>query len=103
MKLHHYALRGIILEWCCIGKARVNQFSSETNNVAFGTPQGSVLGPLIFVVFINGVVNLCDAVIESYITLASDNMTLGCSYANIENLYMRINPGQQAHCINKSK
>ena len=38
------------------------------------------------VVFINDVVNLCDDVNESDITLFADDMTIGCSSAYIENL-----------------
>ena len=51
---------------------------------------GCVLGPLIFIVFINDVVNLCDDVNESDIGSFAD-MTIDCSSANIENLYLRMN------------
>ena len=54
-------------------------------------PQDSVLGPLIFIVFINDAFNLCDDVNESDITLFADDMTIGCSSANIENLYLCMN------------
>ena len=96
-KLHHYGLRGTILEWYRSyfsgrqQKTKVNQCYSETKNVPFGTPQVSVLGPLIFIVFINDVVNLCVDGNESDITLFAGDMTMGCSSANIENLYLRIN------------
>ena len=97
-KLHHYGLRGTILEWyrsyfsCRRQKTKVNQCSSKTKNVLFGTPQGSVLGHLIFIVFMNDVANLCDDVNEPDITLFADDMTtyIGCSSANIENLYLTI-------------
>ena len=36
-------------------------------------------------------VNLCDDVNESGITLFADDITIGCSSANIENLHMRMN------------
>ena len=36
-------------------------------------------------------VYLCDVVNESDITLFADNMTIGCSSANIENLYLMMN------------
>ena len=54
--LHHFGLRGTILEWYWSyfngrrQKAKVNQCSSEKKNVSLGTPQGSVLGHLIFIV-----------------------------------------------------
>ena len=54
-------------------------------------PQVSVLGPLIFIVFISDAFNLCDDVNESDITLFADDMTIGCSSANIENLYLSTN------------
>ena len=49
------------------------------------------MGPFILIVFINDVVNLCDNVNESNITLFADDMTIGCSSANIEILYLRMN------------
>ena len=67
-------------------------FLWNKERMPFGTPQGSALGPLIFIVFfINDVVNLCDYVNESDITLFADDMTIGCTSANIENLYLRMN------------
>ena len=58
-KLCHYGIRGIVLEWivCYLGKRKqfvqINDLSSEHKTIRYGIPQGSVLGPKLFKIYIN--------------------------------------------------
>ena len=72
-------LREYLLEWIRAflnnrtQKVRINEQISESINISSGVPQGSVLGPLIFLIYIN---DLCDVIKHSSIYLFADDIKL---------------------------
>ena len=91
-KLKHYGIRGNALEifrsYLSNRKQYVNidNCKSKTRPISLGVPQGSVLGPLFFLLFINDLPNCCP---DGKVRLFADDTTILFHNNNINDISAR--------------
>ena len=93
-KLYHYGFRGVSNEWFCNYLSNRQQFvsynaaRSPNENVKCGVPQGSILGPLLFILYMN---DICYTSKLLKTILFADDTTVFYSHTNIHVLTDVIN------------
>ena len=93
-KWEHYGFRGIVsafLKNYLSNRKQYVSFNSselEQKDIVCGVPQGSIMGPLLFILHVNDITNTSDVL--DFILFANDT-TILYSHSNIENQINLIN------------
>ncbi len=87
-KLEHYGIRGVAKNWIehylknRLQFVEINRTKSDICRIECGVPQGSILGPLLYLIYVNDIGNCTNSTILSF----ADDTTLNVSDANPLNL-----------------
>ena len=92
-KLNHYRIRGVAFYWFKnylsnrTQYGTINNERSEIQTIKYGVPQGSILGPLLFLIYIN---DLSRSIKNSKIHHFADDANLLYASSSLKDINKRI-------------
>ena len=92
-KLENYGFRGVILNWLKdylsnrFQYVEIENVRSKTSSIEYGVPQGSILGPLLYLIYVNDIPNSTDGNLLSF----ADDTSLYMSDPDLHHLFRKSN------------
>ena len=97
-QLEHYGIKGRSLSWfqsylpnqkqCIEFKQDDKTDNTESSNIICGVPQGSILGALLFIIYVN---DLCQTSEFLKPNMFADNTNIFCKGKTVKTLFLKAN------------